>query len=113
MTIDQIDALKELVNIAVGRAASMLNEMVDSRITLEILYIQVLNAADLQQELTKKFDNDCFAVVRQSFTDSICGTAELVFRTQSASKLVAVFTGENLDSPDLDAVKIGTRARNR
>ncbi len=108
LTDDEIDALKELVNIGVGRAASMLNEMVDSRIFLKIPSIQVLNATDLQQELTKKFNNHCFAAVTQSFTGSFCGTAELVFPTESASKLVAVLTGEKQGSPDLDAVKIGT-----
>lgn len=108
LTNEQIDALKELVNIGVGRAASMLNEMVDSRIILEIPYIKILSAADLQQELVQKFNHDCFAAVRQSFTGSFSGVAELVFPTQSASKLVSVLTGENLGSPDLDAVKIGT-----
>lgn len=108
LTNEQIDALKELVNIGVGRAASMLNQMVDSRIILEIPYIKILSAADLQQELVQKFDHDCFAAVRQSFTGSFSGVAELVFPTQSASKLVSVLTGENLGSPDLDAVKIGT-----
>ena len=108
LTNEQIDALKELVNIGVGRAASMLNEMVDSRIILEIPYIKILSAADLQQELVQKFDHDCFAAVKQSFTGSFAGVAELVFPTQSASKLVSVLTGENVGSPDLDAVKIGT-----
>ena len=89
LTDDQIDAFKELVNIGVGRAASMLNEMVESRIFLEIPCIQVLDAANLQQELTKKFNSDCFATVRQSFTGSFSGIAELLFPTESASKLVA------------------------
>lgn len=108
LTKHQIDALQELVNIGVGRAASMLNQMVDSRIILEIPYIKVLNAADLHQELAKKFDGDCFAAVRQGFKGSFSGTAELIFPTESASKLVAVLTGEEQGSADLDAVKIGT-----
>lgn len=108
LTNDQIDVLKELVNIGVGRAASMLNEMVDSRIVLEIPYIKILSATDLQQESVHKFEHDCFAAVRQSFSGSFSGVAELVLPTQSASKLVSVLTGENLGSPALDAVKIGT-----
>ena len=108
LTNDQVDALKELVNIGVSRAARMLNEMVDSRIVLEIPYIKILSAADLQQELVQKFDHDCFAAVGQSFTGSFSGVIELVFPTQSASKLVSVITGENIGSPDLDAVKMGT-----
>jgi chemotaxis protein CheY-P-specific phosphatase CheC len=45
LTDKQINAFKKLVNISVGRAASMLNEMVDSTIFLEIPCIQILNAA--------------------------------------------------------------------
>lgn len=108
LTEEQMDAMQELVNIGVGRAASMLNEMVDSRIILEIPYIKVLNVVDLLEELEKQFNDGCFAVVRQGFTGSFCGTAELVFPTESASTLVALLTGEEPDSPDLDAVKIGT-----
>lgn len=108
LTADQIDALQEMVNIGVGRAASALNDMVDSRIILEIPFIKVLNAVDLQQELAKKVNNDCCAAVRLGFTGSFCGTAELVFPTESASTLVAALTGEEPGTADLDAVKIGT-----
>ncbi|MFH7030126.1 MAG: chemotaxis protein CheC [Heteroscytonema crispum UTEX LB 1556] len=108
ITEEQRDALQELINIGVGRAASMLNEMVDSRILLEIPFVNVFNAAELRQELAKLFKDDCFAAVRLSFTGSFSGTADLVFPTESASTLVAVLTGEEPGTPDLDAVKIGT-----
>jgi len=108
LTEEQIDALKELINIGVGRAASLLNEMVNSPIHLEVPFIQVLTAKDLQQELIARFNSDCLATVRLGFTGSINGSAELVFPTESASTLVSVLTGEDLGSPDLDAVKIGT-----
>jgi chemotaxis protein CheC len=62
----------------------------------------------LEQELIKKFNGDCFATVKQSFTGSFSRIAELVFPTESASKLVAVLTGEKQGSLDLDAAKICT-----
>lgn len=108
LTADQIDALQEIINIGVGRAASMLNEMIESRIILEIPYIKVLNLEELQQELAQRFHEDCFAAVRLGFKGSFCGMAELVFPRESASTLVSVLTGEDIGSPDLDAVKIGT-----
>lgn len=108
LTEAQIDTLQELINIGVGRAASLLNEMVNSPIHLEIPLIRVLSAEDLQQELIARFNNDCLATVRLGFTGSIEGSAELVFPTESASALVSVLTGEDIGSPDLDAVKIGT-----
>ena len=59
----------------------------------------------MEQELTKKFNGNCFATVKQSFSGSFSGIAELVFPTESASKLVAVLTGEKQGSPDLDAAR--------
>ncbi len=108
LTKDQIDALQELINIGVGRAASLLNDMVESRILLSIPLVNILNAVDLQQELDKRFHEGSFAAVRLNFTGSFCGTANLIFPTESASTLVAILTGEQPGTPDLDAVKIGT-----
>ena len=104
----QTDALKELINIGVGRAASLLNEMIGSQILLNVPFIEVLTALTLQQELVKRFRDEQLAIVRLGFTGSLHGSAELLFPTESASSLVAVLTGEELGSPDLDAVKIGT-----
>lgn len=108
LTDDQIDALQELVNIGVGRAASVLNEMVEARISLQIPFIKVLSPENLKPELEARFNEDYFAAVQLSFTGAFCGTAELVFPTDSASTLVAVLTGEEPGTADLDAVRIGT-----
>ncbi|BAY11108.1 chemotaxis protein CheC [Calothrix sp. NIES-2098] len=108
VTAEQLDALQELINIGVGRAASLLNEMVDSHIRLEIPFVKVLTAAQAYQELAIRFQDDCLAAVRLGFTGSFYGTAGLIFPTDSASTLVAVLTGEEPGSSDLDAVKIGT-----
>lgn len=108
LTDDQLDALQELINIGVGRAASMLNEMVDARIILQIPVVKVLSLLNLQQELKGRFNEGYFSAVKLSFIGAFCGTAELVFPTDSASTLVAVLTGEELGTPDLDAVRIGT-----
>jgi chemotaxis protein CheC len=108
VTEEQLDALQELINIGVGRAASLLNEMVDSNIRLEVPFVKVLTAIDAYEELVKRFQDDNLAAVRLGFTGSFYGTAGLIFPTESASTLVAVLTGEEPGSADLDAVKIGT-----
>ncbi len=108
VTAEQLDALQELINIGVGRAASLLNEMVNSYITLQIPSVKVLTPTDAYQELAKRFHDDSLASVKLGFTGSFHGTASLVFPTDSASTLVAVLTGEEPGSVDLDAVKIGT-----
>ncbi|MCC5660903.1 chemotaxis protein CheC [Nostoc sp. XA010] len=108
VTVEELDALQELINIGVGRAASLLNEMVDSHIRLKIPVVKVLTANEAYQELTKRFHDEALASVKLGFTGSFYGTASLIFPTDSASTLVAVLIGEEPGSPDLDAVKIGT-----
>lgn len=103
-----IDALQELINIGVGRAAAMLNQMVDSRIILEIPVVRVLALSELQQDLKKRFNDGSFSAVRLNFAGSFSGKANLVFPTDSASTLVSLLTGEEPGTPDLDSVKIGT-----
>lgn len=108
ITEEQLDALQEFINIGVGRAAGMLNEMVESPIYLNVPVLKVFDSEALQQEVNLRFNNHCLSVVRLDFSGSFSGSAELVFPTESASALVSLLTGEDRNSPDLDEVKIGT-----
>jgi chemotaxis protein CheC len=103
-----IDALQELINIGVGRAAYMLNQMLDSRIVLEIPIVNILTLSQIQIELEKRFNRDSLAAVKLNFSGSFSGKANLVFPTDSAATLVSLLTGEEIGSADLDSVKIGT-----
>lgn len=108
LTVDQVDALQELVNIGVGRAAGVLNEMIDSHICLQVPFIKILSPLQMKDELEQRLGVYHISAVRLCFTGSFNGNAQLVFPTDSASKLVAVLTHEELGTPDLDSVKIGT-----
>ncbi|MBX2862912.1 MAG: chemotaxis protein CheC [Leptolyngbyaceae cyanobacterium MAG.088] len=108
LTLDQLDALKELVNVGVGKAAGMLNEMIEFRIQLQVPNINLITLSELQSELGDRLGQEQLASVQLDFSGSFAGTAQLVFPTESAATLVAVLTGEAPGSPDLDALKIGT-----
>lgn len=108
LSADRIDALQEFINIGVGRAASILNEMIECPILLKIPIVEVFDTAQLQQKLEKHFKQGSFSTVRLGFSGQFSGTAELLFPTESAATLISVLTGEAPDSPDLDSVKIGT-----
>ena len=103
----QLDALTELMNIGVGRAAGMLNQMVHSPIELHVPIVSVLLASQLADELEQP-TQESLSFVRLVFQGSILGTAALLFPTDSAANLVAALTGGEPDSPDLDAVRAGT-----
>jgi chemotaxis protein CheC len=96
LTADEIDALKELINIGVGHAAGMLNEMIQFPIELSIPDVELLSPLDLQSELKKRFGIEMLSVV------------QLLFPTDSAVNLVSILTGEDKASPDLDSLKIST-----
>ena len=104
----QLDALQEFINIGVGRAAAMLNEMVDSPIHLSVPLLKVFDRDALKEELILRLDHHHLSAVRLRFSGDISGSAELLFPTESAATLVSLLTGEDRDSPDLDGVKIGT-----
>ncbi|MBD1913815.1 MULTISPECIES: chemotaxis protein CheC [unclassified Leptolyngbya] len=108
ITEEQLDALQEFINIGVGRAAGMLNEMVESPIFLNVPVLKVFTTEALKREVVARFSNHCLSIVRLNFSGVFSGSAELVFPTESASALVSLLTGEDRNSPDLDEVKIGT-----
>ncbi len=107
LTDNHVDALKELINIGVGRAAGVLNQMVRSHIILQVPAVKVLRAAQLAEELAE-FGEEGLAVVSLDFQGAFSGVAELLFPLESASNLVARLTGEEVGSPDLDSVRAGT-----
>lgn len=108
LTPSQLDILQEIINIGVGRAANVLNEMIAAHIRLQVPAIKVLSHLDIKQELAAKLRLEPISSVRLGFTGTLSGNAHLVFPTDSASKLVAILTDEEIGTPDLDAVKIGT-----
>lgn len=108
LTVDQLDTLQELVNIGVGMAASVLNEMIDCHICLQVPFIRVFSPVQMKEELENRLGVSLVSAVRLGFNGSFSGLAQLVFPTDSASKLVALLTNEEVGTPDLDAVKIGT-----
>lgn len=108
LSVAEIEALQELVNIGVGRAAGVLNEMIGSRIRLQIPFIKIFSLESLKQELQQNLNGDRLSAVKLGFTGSVAGTAQLIFPTDSASTLVSLLTSEIPGTPDLDSVKIGT-----
>ena len=101
------DALKEVINIGVGQAAGMLNDLLNHHIILELPQVSIINYRDLNQEFN---DLGCTEVsaVKLQFRGALRGVSSLVFPPDSASKLADLLLGEEYLSDDLDEIKIGT-----
>lgn len=107
LTEKRLDALKELVNIGVGKAAGILNEMLDSHIDLDVPSIISVKPNECENVLSALGDKT-MASVQLDFHGSFAGTSMLVFPSDSAVKLVAALTNEEPGSIGLDAVMAGT-----
>ena len=106
VSAEEIDALRELINIGVGRAAGALNDMVGAHVEVRVPSVRLVSPADIKEATTWVNEQE-LATVRMGFSGEIQGTTELVFPADSASKLVALLTGEEVGTPDLDSLRAG------
>jgi chemotaxis protein CheC len=107
LTPNQLNTLQEVFNIGVGRAAGVLNEMIGSHICLQIPVLKILSPLEAKEEMLDRLGLNRLSTVRLTFSGTLSGNAQLLFPTDSASKLVDLITDEDLDLPDLDTIKIG------
>ncbi len=103
----EIDALTEMVNIGVGRAANSLSDIIGEHILLKVPHVRVFPLDDLADALSA-FEKDKHSSVLQAFHGDFTGTSALIFPPQSAVRLVSALTGGEIDSPTLDSVRSGT-----
>jgi len=103
-----IDALKELINIGIGKGAETLNQLLETHILINVPIVKILNIDQLV-EYFKLFDNQKYAFISLPFMGNISGRAKLIFPFESAIKLAGVFAEkENLDTnQDLNYIRSG------
>jgi chemotaxis protein CheC len=105
----QLDLFKELVNIGVGKAAGLINQMVNAHVSLELPEVNVLEAGQVASRLEGDGHKELSAV-RLGFKGAFTGWAGLIFPKQSASWLVSQLIGQDFPggSMDFDSLRIGT-----
>ena len=107
VTPEELDALRELINIGVGRAAGSLNAMIGRAVQLNVPSVVLLEPDDTGWVAGGDTGRK-LASVHLSFDGGLRGSADLVFPSESGSKLVALLTGEDVETADLDAVRAAT-----
>ncbi|MBF0537582.1 MAG: chemotaxis protein CheC [Nitrospirae bacterium] len=107
LTTFQIDALTELINIGVGRAAGVLNEMLMAHISLQVPSIRLIERSNIRQEIEGLF-NKSYSIVRMEFRGPFSGIASLIFPQDSAANLIGLLLGDLGLPSDMDSIRIGT-----
>lgn len=103
LTLDELerDALTELVNIGVSRAAASLRKMVERQVLLSVPAVEVVtrkSAASLigQREIEKNL-----IAVQQQFEGPFSGRALLIFPESNGLSLVRAIVGDEMAQTDL------------
>lgn len=102
ITEDQIDILKELVNIGVGRSAASLSDLIETRINLRVPNIQIMNWEDASAYLGRLDESAKQTTILQDFKGQIQGRAGLVFSQESAIKFAQILSGDDSPTDELD-----------
>ena len=106
LTTAQIDVLKEMINIGVGKSAGSLNTLLNKHINLQVPIVRIMHYNELKEYLNE-FKDENYASVTLSFKGDLVGNTKLLFTSSNAAKLVDNFTGENLMDIDLDSIRSG------
>jgi len=94
------DALTELVNIGVSRAAVALRKMVGKQVLLSVPSAEVVSHRDAAATLGERETDDLIAV-RQDFTGAFSGRALLIFPRANGIELARAVLDEPLDEAEL------------
>jgi len=89
------DALTELVNIGVSRAASSLRGMVGRQVHLSVPSVEVVSRM-VASALIRERETGPLVAVRQEFQGAFNGQALLIFPEQNSLELVRSVTGDAL-----------------
>jgi chemotaxis protein CheC len=94
------DALAEVSNIAMARAATSLRQMVEHEVLLSVPSVEILSQ-EAAAQIVAKPDNPNLVAVRQEFSGPFSGRALLIFPEANSLELVRVVVGRQLPLEDI------------
>jgi chemotaxis protein CheC len=107
MTTDQIaldelelDALTELVNIGVSRAAASLRKMVNRQVMLSVPSVEIVTRKSAAALIGQR-ESENLVAVQQEFAGPFSGRALLMFPESNGLSLVRAIVGDEMEHADL------------
>jgi chemotaxis protein CheC len=94
------DALGEVSNIAMARAANSLRQLVDHEVLLSVPAIEILSQ-EAATQIVAKPNNPNLVAVRQDFRGAFSGRALLIFPEANSLELVRAVVGRQLPLEDI------------
>lgn len=106
ITLDELerDALTELVNIGVSRAAVSLRKMVGKQVLLSVPSVEIV-AQDTAAALINQRESADLVAVRLEFAGSFSGQALLIFPEDKSLELVRAIVSDQADAAEVASLK--------
>ena len=93
------DAVTEIMNVGVGRAAASMSLMVKEEIQLSVPKAELLYGSAARERLARSSDR--MVAVREEFRGLLCGSAALLFPQEKSLDLVRMVLDENLTAEEV------------
>jgi chemotaxis protein CheC len=103
------DALTELVNIGVSRAASSLRKMAGHHVLLSVPAVEVITRRTAAAVMVER-ESAPLVAVRQDFHGALFGRALLIFPEESGRELVSAVAGGELAPEEIETLETETLA---
>lgn len=100
----QRDALAEMFNIGVGRAASSLSQIVNDEILITAPEVHLLDPASATRMVVGEKSRKC-STVSQTFTGPFVARAVLVFPENNALEIIRLMVGEHITLEELSELE--------
>jgi len=94
------DALAELSNIAMARAANSLRQMVKHQVELSVPSVKIVSK-EVATKLVSNSGKATLVAIRQDFTGAFSGRALLIFPEASSLELIRIVVGSQLPLEDI------------
>lgn len=94
------DALTELVNIGVSRAAASLRKMVNKQVILSVPSVEIVTRRSAASLIGQR-ESEGLIAVQQQFEGPFSGRALLIFPESNGLSLVRAIVGDELEEADL------------
>ena len=94
------DALTEIANMAIGRSAGVLNEMIGQEVVLSVPQVLILDQSKLSDHVTNMQGHD-LTVVQQGFDGPLSGLASIAFPEKKSLELVRLLLGEEMSLEEI------------
>jgi len=95
-----LDAVAEVVNIGVSRAATSLRDMVGEQVLLSVPSVAITSPAHAAELLGER-ESSLLVAVRQGFQGEFSGSALLIFPEKNSLELVRAIAGNHLSLEDI------------